>query len=522
MAYRLIFALPIRLRDNRTPFTHVSEVRALRVLYGPGSARRVLAAATLMFVVILAVRAVEDKPDFGVGLFYLVPISLLALRFGLRGGLGGALVATILYCGYSTIDFDGLPTSAFVSRSLMFFIVGGIIGYLSNAMVDGLNKFDVALSVAPVVMFTTDTELRYTWLHDTSTRRIDIPLIGLNDVEILGPDNGARPQALKALALSTGESAHDVYEIVDPEGGSYWFSVTIEPIRDDSGKITGLTGAALDVTRELSATQALERSEARFRSAAENQLEPFALYSPMRDEAGEIVDFRCDFINQPGAESVAMACEEMVGRTLSELFPGRLELGLFDEYRKVVETGEPLFREAIDFINVLGEETLVRAFDIRVSKLDGGIQVTWRDITDRVRAERERDWIEALVENSRDGIMSVDLTGKIVSWSAGAERMYGYSREEAVGQSFTMLFTEDELAGRHERMQKLFAGESLGPLVSIEKRRDGSTFEADYTAAPIFDADGVVIGAARIVREHPGKGPVASTPADPPTHQNYS
>lgn len=475
-----------------------------------------------MFLLILTTRALNHRPEIGVGLFYLIPVSLLALRFGIRGGLGGAFIASLLYCGWSIADDDGLATAAFVSRSVTFFAVGGFVGYLATAIVDVQNKLDVALGAAPIIVFATDTELRYTWIHDSGSVRLDHPLIGRTDLEILGPLQGDKPRALKLRALETGEAVHDVYEMALPEGESRWFSVSVEPTRDGSGEITGLTGAALDVTRELSATKALERSEARFRSAAENQLEPFALYSPMRDEAGEIVDFRCEFINRPGAESVGMQRQEMLGRTLSELFPGRLELGLFDEYTKVVETGEPLFREAIDFINVLGEETLVRAFDIRVSKLDEGIQVTWRDITDRVRAERERDWIEALVENSRDGIMSVDLTGKIVSWSAGAERMYGYSREEAVGQSFTMLFTEDELAGRHERMQKLFAGESLGPLVSIEKRSDGSTFEADYTAAPIFDADGVVIGAARIVREHPGKGPVASAPADPPTHQNFS
>ncbi|MBJ7354002.1 MAG: PAS domain S-box protein [Thermoleophilaceae bacterium] len=481
-----------------------------------------IAISASAFFLIFAARAAVNHPSYGIGLFYLIPVSLLALRFGLSGGMVAALVATGLYCGWSVLDDDGMPAVALISRSLMFFMIGGIVGYLSRGMLAALSRFDVALKAAPILVFTTDIALRYTWTHHTWSGRTDAPMVGRTDIEILGPDQGKPAQDLKLRALAVGGAVHDVYDIVDPEGARRWFSVTVEPLRDSSGKITGLTGAALDVTPELSATQALERSEARFRAAAENQLEPFALYSPVRGADDQIIDFCCEFINSPGAASVGMNREHMVGKRLSELFPGRLESGLLGEYAKVVETGQPMFREAIDYINVLGEETLVRAFDIRVSKLDSGIQVTWRDITDRVRAERERDWIQALVERSPDAIMSVDLHGRIVSWSAGSERMYGYAPEEVIGQPFTMLFEEAELAARRERMGRLFEGESIGPLTVTERRKDGSSFEAEYTAAPIFDSDGVVIGAARIVREQQSEQSAPPMPADPPTHHKNS
>lgn len=510
------------LRQTRSSPKSVESSRALKALYGPDSARRVIAVSAVMFFVIVLARAAVDQQSVGIGLFYLIPISLLALRFGLSGGLSGALVGMVLYCGWSAVDYDGLPIAAFVSRSLMFLMVGVLVGYLSTAMRTALTRFDVALMAAPILVFNTDIALRYTWTHHTWSGRVDVPMIGRTDVELLGPEQGKRAQELKLRALAVQGSVHDVYDLVDPDGARRWFSVTVEPMRDGSGRIVGLTGAALDVTPEFKATHALERSEARFRAAAENQLEPFALYSPVRDEDGAICDFRCEFINAPGAASVGMQREQMTGKLISELFPGRLESGLIDEYGKVVETGEPVFREAIDFIDVLGEETLVRAFDIRVSKLDGGIQITWRDITDRVRAERERDWIEALVEHSSDAIMSVGLNGRIVSWSAGAARMYGFAKEDVIGQPFTMLFPEDELELRHMRMQKLFEGQPIGPMDVTEHRKDGSAFQANFTAAPIRDSGGAVIGAARIVREHPGGRSGSTAPVNPPTHEQTS
>lgn len=350
----------------------------VRKLYADRSAAQVIAVAAFLFAVVFVVRAFEHDPVFGAHLFYIIPVLLLALRFGIRGGLIGATVAMALFVVWTLVDEDPIDLETWLSPAFTVFIVGALVGYLAES---------------------------------------------------------------------------------------------------------------------------LTRSERRFRAAAENQLEPFALYSAVRDSSGEIVDFRNDFINRPGAQSVGMARDQMVGKLISELFPGRLEHGLMDEYRRVVETGEPLFREAIDFINVLGSEELVRAFDIRVSKLGDGIEITWRDITDKVRAERERDWLASIVESSGDAIMSADLNMRIVSWSPSAEQMYGYTSEEVVGKSVEILYGPNEQPLREERIARLYAGKRVGPVRALERRKDGSVFAVSYTAAPVLDSEGTLVGAARIVRE---------------------
>lgn len=360
------------------PERRTSRARKIGEAYAELPARSVVAVVAILLAIVFAIRTMNDDPADGTHLLYIIPAILLALRFGVRGGIIGALVSIALFAGWSLMVRDEIDYVTWISPAFTILVVGALVGYLA---------------------------------------------------------------------------------------------------------------------------QTLTSSEHRFRTAAENMLEPFALYSAVRGEDNAIVDFRADFINGPGAESVGMDPEKMKGRLLSDLFPGRLEHGMLREYARVVETGRPVFREAIDYVNVLGEETLVRAFDVRVSKLEDGVEVTWRDITERVLAERERDWLASIVEQASEAVLSVDLDKRIVSWSDSAQRLYGYTREEAIGQKFSFLF-DDRTAGRREAyLDRVLAGERPGPLNAVEIRKDGREIDVSFVGWPIFDEQGSVIGAARIVRE---------------------
>jgi PAS domain S-box-containing protein len=341
---------------------------------------QVVAVSALLFGLVFALRTLDATPHTGIHLFYIVPVILLALRFGPRGGLIGACVALVLFATWSLGSGARVELATWVSPALTVFIVGLLVGLLS---------------------------------------------------------------------------------------------------------------------------QSLRRSEHRFRSVAEDKLEPFMLCSGVRDDDGGIVDFRADFVNDAAADSVGMTREEMTGRLLSELFPGRLESGLIGEYAQVVETGEPIFREAVDHLNVLGERTLVRAVDIRVAKLDDGIQMTWRDITEQVRLRRQRDWLVAVVENASDAVLSVGRDRRIASWSASATKLYGYSAEEAIGRPHTLLVDPGETEKRNAYLDRVLAGERPGPLSTVERHKDGTALRTTFIGWPILGEDGTVIGAARIVQREP-------------------
>src|SRR5262245_17380580 len=109
--------------------------------------------------------------------------------------------------------------------------------------------------------------------------------------------------------------------------------------------------------------------------------------------------------------------------------------------------------------------------------------------------------LAAIVESSDDAIISKDLDGVIVTWNAGAQRIFGYTAEEAIGRSVTMLIpTErhDEEPGILERIRR---GDRIDHYETVRVRRDGERIVISLTVSPIFDEHGNVTGASKIARD---------------------
>ena len=131
----------------------------------------------------------------------------------------------------------------------------------------------------------------------------------------------------------------------------------------------------------------LEQSEQRFRTSVENMLDCFGIYMSVRDQSGRIVDFLVEYVNAAACANHCIIQSEQIGKRLLELLPSQPETELFDEYCQVVETGEPLFKEALVYTDSDNKQYLTKAFDIRAAKLGDGLVASWRDITDRKQAE---------------------------------------------------------------------------------------------------------------------------------------
>jgi PAS domain S-box-containing protein len=112
----------------------------------------------------------------------------------------------------------------------------------------------------------------------------------------------------------------------------------------------------------------------------------FGIYSAVRDAEGRIIDFRVDYVNSAACESNRLSREEQLGRGLCELLPAHGS-GLFDAYCRVVETGEPVVYEALDYADHYQGRWLRRAFDIRAARLGDGFAASWRDVTAQKRRE---------------------------------------------------------------------------------------------------------------------------------------
>jgi PAS domain S-box-containing protein len=123
------------------------------------------------------------------------------------------------------------------------------------------------------------------------------------------------------------------------------------------------------------------------------------------------------------------------------------------------------------------------------------------DITERKRAEQVTRLLAAIVESSHDAIVSKSLNGVITSWNKGAERLFGYSAEEAVGQNITLIIPPER---RHEErtiVEQLTRGERVDNFETVRMHKDGTLLDVSLTISPMKDASGRVVGASKLARD---------------------
>ena len=124
-----------------------------------------------------------------------------------------------------------------------------------------------------------------------------------------------------------------------------------------------------------------------------------------------------------------------------------------------------------------------------------------RDISERKRLEAANAQLAAIVESSEDAIISKDLTGRIKTWNAKAELVYGYPAIEALGRMMTFLQPSGQEREEEEILEKINRGERVDHFDTLRVRKDGSLVHVSLTISPIRDRAGLVIGVSHVARE---------------------
>lgn len=109
--------------------------------------------------------------------------------------------------------------------------------------------------------------------------------------------------------------------------------------------------------------------------------------------------------------------------------------------------------------------------------------------------------LAAIVENTDDAILSKDLNGTILSWNGGAERIFGYSAREMVGQSIRRLIPEDLQHEEDEILARIQAGRRVDHYETVRMRKSGESINVSITVSPLIDSQGRIFGASKIVRD---------------------
>ena len=275
-----------------------------------------------------------------------------------------------------------------------------------------------------------------------------------------------------------------------PEWGVTYWDWTLHPLRNEDGCVEGLLFALLDVTQRRRS----EQTNAQLAAIVENS--NAAIISRGSDRA--ILTW-----NAAAERLFGYTAAEAIGRNVSLLIPADQEARAA-QGRALLEDGLPV--SAYDAVR-LGKDG--RRIDVSIiaspiKDASGkmiGASIVFRDIGERKRAEAERAQLAAIVESSNDAILIRGPDRTILSWNAAAERLFGWSVQEAVGQCVDLIVPPERIGQLQPFIEGAARGESVSPVETTHLRKDGARIPTQITLSPVRDKQGNIIAHSYTVRD---------------------
>jgi len=236
----------------------------------------------------------------------------------------------------------------------------------------------------------------------------------------------------------------------------HWMQWINRGFYNTQGELTEFQAVGRDISDRIAAQEALKKSEARFRAAAEASLDSFFILESLRDETEQIIDFIFVDMNSRTEKLISMSKPEVLGQRLCELLPIYRKRGFLSKYVQVVETGI-----------VLSEEFTIDSFgpDIAwlqhsVVPLEDGIAVTTRNITQRKQIERSRlaereELFRQAFENAPIGMALVSPEGNLIRVNNALCQITGYSEGELIRLSLAKIIDPQNLVATLVSCQEL-------------------------------------------------------------------
>ena len=122
-------------------------------------------------------------------------------------------------------------------------------------------------------------------------------------------------------------------------------------------------------------------------------------------------------------------------------------------------------------------------------------------VSEQRRAKATSSYLAAIVDSSDDAIIGKTIESIVASWNRGAERIFGYTAEEVLGQPITMLIPPDRVDEEPKIIDRLRRGERIEHFETVRRRKDGEEVDVSLTISPIEDATGKIIGISKIARD---------------------
>jgi PAS domain S-box-containing protein len=273
---------------------------------------------------------------------------------------------------------------------------------------------------------------------------------------------------------------------------------TVLEVNRDVTEVKALTAAQVRLIRELGAATA--KFEALF-----NQSGIFAGIMDLQGYLREVNDLAVDWCGYTREQVLDRpfwttpwwrGSEEIKARIRSATDQAASGLVFRDELRYWVADGS---ERIVDFaMHPIRDQSGAVMF----------LHPTGIDITERKQfeaalhaSEEQLRWLASIVESSDDAIVSKNLDGIITSWNRGAERVFGYTAEEAIGQPITIVIPQDRQDEERTILTRIRRGERIDHFETVRQRRHGSLIVVSLTVSPVKNAEGKIVGASKIARD---------------------
>lgn len=358
------------------------------------------------------------------------------------------------------------------------------------------HKEQLALFIehSPAALAMLDKDMRYIatsrrWLADYKLG--DISIIGKTHYEVF-PEITQNWRDIHARCLNGVVEKSDEDFFIRQNGTKEWLKWEIRPWHNSKGEIGGIIMLTEVITERKNAEEEVKMSENRFRLLADNAL--IGIYI--------LKEGRFSYVNKAMAKIFGYSISEMIGMepntivhhsyqsTVAENINNRLTgavNSIHYEVKGVHKNGSVLD------IEIFGSRTELNGMHAIIGNLI--------DITERKRYEEQSLLITSIVNSTNDAIISKSVNGIITSWNQAAEKILGYSAEEIIGKHILTLIP-DEL---HERDKEITDtinnGASINHYETYRRRNNGDIICVSLTVSPIFDTEGKVIGASKILRD---------------------
>jgi diguanylate cyclase (GGDEF)-like protein/PAS domain S-box-containing protein len=276
---------------------------------------------------------------------------------------------------------------------------------------------------------------------------------------------------------------------VQASQGDRMYLLEVAPLRDADGRVFGGVSVALDITEQTQAQRWLG-------AVVDNAPDAIVIVDP----SGTIV-----LVNTQTEAMFGYDRADLVGKPVELLVPAYLRSAHHAHRATFAAAAHPrLMGVGLELLACRHDGTTFPV-EISLSPLKPGdtslVCAAIRDVTERTRLQEEVAYLAAVVEDSHDAIIGKNLDGTIVSWNRGAQKLYGYSAEEAVGQTMSILVPP----GYDDEIPAILRSVGFGARVedheTVRVRKDGTHVDVSLTISPIRDRHGQIVGASTIARD---------------------